>query len=82
MVAVEMDGDAAAEAVASGSHAGTTGQPRRAVVRGGAVLERGMETYGADEYKSLWRYIKIADATSEERQGRGASDAVDEPTRG
>ena len=24
------------------------------------MLERGMETYGADEYESLWRYVKIA----------------------
>ena len=60
---VEMDGDAAAEAVASGSHAGTTGTnlyDAQWSAEEQAVLERGMETYGADEYKSLWRYIKIA----------------------
>ena len=58
-----MDGDAAAEAVASGSHAGTTGTnlyDAQWSAEEQAVLERGMETYGADEYKSLWRYIKIA----------------------
>ena len=58
-----MDGDAAAEAVASGSHAGTAGTnlyDAQWSAEEQAVLERGMETYGADEYKSLWRYIKIA----------------------
>ena len=72
---VEMDGDAAAEAVASGSHAGTTGTnlyDAQWSAEEQAVLERGMETYGADEYKSLWRYIKIlAAATSLPRGASG-----------
>ena len=62
-VGTEMDDAAAAEAVKSGSHAGTTGTnlyDAQWSKEEQAVLERGMETYGADAYASLWRYIKIA----------------------
>jgi hypothetical protein len=62
-VGTKMDDAAAAEAVKSGSHAGTTGTnlyDAQWSKEEQAVLERGMETYGADAYASLWRYIKIA----------------------
>jgi hypothetical protein len=62
-VGTKMDDAAAAEAVKSGSHAGTTGTnlyDAQWSKEEQAVLERGMETYGSDAYASLWRYIKIA----------------------
>ena len=85
-VGTKMDDAAAAEAVKSGSHAGTTGTnlyDAQWSKEEQAVLERGMETYGSRRVReSVEVHQDRRDAPGEGRAGRRASHAMDEQAAG